>query len=136
MSAFDKVFKGLEEQIQLSYEEGVTVVEAERLAGQFLHAQMQISSEIKKADLSARMHKSGLKAVRAAVYMEASKPVDGKKPTEAAIGALVDTHEVVQLEQDALDTAEVERDELERQYDIMINGHIFMRGIAKGNFNG
>lgn len=110
------------------------MVEAERLAGEFLHAQMLVSGEIKKSDLSARMRKSGLKAIRAAVYTETCTASD-KKPTEAMITSIIDTHEIVQSEQNELDKAEVERGELERQYDILVNAHIFFRTIAKGNFN-
>lgn len=132
--SYDAMFKELETKIQQSYEEGITIPEAERLAGEFLHCQMMVSAEIKKADLSARMRKSGVKAIKAGVYMEAASKGD-KRPTEAALAATVDMDETARDHQDDLDLAEVERDELERQYDILVNGHIFFRGIAKGNFS-
>ncbi len=50
------------------------------------------------------------------------------------LSALVDSNEVVQQEQQSLDTAEVSRDELERYFDIFQNGHIHFRGLAKGSF--
>jgi hypothetical protein len=96
---------------------------------------MVVSGELQKIDMDARMRKSGTKAVRAAVYLDESRKSD-KKPTEATLAALVDTHEVVQGEQNGLDTAEANKAELERLYDIFGNGHIFFRGVAKGNFNG
>ncbi len=125
----------LETKIQTSYEEGTTLEQAERLAAEFLHAQIVVSKQLKSFDLDARMRKTGVKAIRAAIYMEsANHPV--KKPTEAMLASMVDSHEVVQSEQNEFDKAEVSRADLERYYDIFANAHIYYRGIAKGNFGG
>ena len=129
---FEELCEKLEAKIVNSYEEGVSLVDAEMLAAEFLHAQMQVSKELKEKDLSSRMRKSGLKAVRAAVYLEIVQKNE-KKPTEAQIGAMIDTHELVSGEQQGLDTSEVDRDDLERYYDIFGNAHVYFRGIAKGN---
>ena len=131
---FQELCKQLETKIQNSYENGVTLEEAEKLAGEFLKAQMTVSNELQTADLDSRMRKSGVKAVRAAVYMKACAESD-KKPTENALENTMNTNELVQTEQDALDRAEVERDSLKRYYDIFRECHIYFRGIAKGNFN-
>lgn len=136
MANFSQMCKALEAKIQVSYEEGVTVAEAEKLAAEFLHAQLRVSDELKAQDLSARMRKSGLKAVRAAIYLEIVQKSEGKKPTESNIGALVDSDELVTGEQNAMDTAEVERDALERYYNVFGNCHIHFRNISKGNFGG
>lgn len=125
----------LEVKIQASYTEGVTLEQSEKLAGEFLHALMIVSAELRKSDLDSRMRKTGVKAVRAAVYMESGTKGD-KRPTEAALAAIVDTSPIVQAEQDTLDQAEVERDDLKRYYDIFTNAHVFFRGVAKGNFGG
>jgi len=130
---FTEFCESLKAKIVKSYEEGVTLDEAEKLAGEFLAAQMTISDELKKADLSSRMRKSGVKAVRAAIYMDTATKGD-KKPTEAQIAATVDMNDIVQSEQNAFDEAEVSRDEYERIYDICLNAHIYFRGIAKGRF--
>lgn len=130
---FQKLCRQLESKIQASYEEGVTVTDAEKLAGEFLKAQMSVSNELKVSDLDSRMRKSGLKAVRAAVYMKACSESD-KKPTENALENILNTNELVQSEQDSLDKAEVERDDLKRYYDIFREAHIYFRGIAKGKF--
>lgn len=131
---FKKFCISLEAKIKSSYEEGVTLEAAEKLAGEFLRAQMVLSNELKVSDLDSRMRKSGLKAVRAAVYMKACSESD-KKPTENALENILNTNEMVQNEQDALDKAEVERDDLKRYYDIFREAHIYFRGIAKGNFS-
>lgn len=131
--SFKEFIDKLSDKITSSYEDGVTLDEAEKLAGEFLDAQLQISTELKKSDLDSRMRKSGLKAVRAAIYTESSSKGD-KRPTEAALAAMVDMNDLVQGEQNAFDNAEVERDELERLYNICINAHIYFRGIAKGRF--
>lgn len=126
-------YSKLEEKIRSTYETGVTMDEAERLAAEFLHAQMVVSSELKAADLDARMRKTGVKAVRAALYTNIVGNAD-KKPTEAAIEAQITSDTMVQSEQDALDAADVLRDELTRLYNIFREAHVYYRGIAKGRF--
>lgn len=125
--------KDLESKIQEAYTKGVTLEEAERLAAEFLHAQLWISAQLKKADLDSRMKKSGVKAIRAALYLETVKSSD-KKPTEAAIDATLNSNELVIGEQRLLDEAEVDKAELERYYDVFANAHIFFRGVSKGRF--
>lgn len=125
----------LTDKIQASYEQGITTVEAEKLAGEFLHAQIAVSSELAKLDLNARMRKAGLKAVRSAVRTEEVQKHD-KKPTESALEDVINLSSLVQGEQDALDNAEVSRDELERLYNIFREAHLHFRTIAKGAFNG
>ncbi len=129
------LFETLEAKIQNTYTEGTTLENAERLAAEFLGAQMQVANQLQKIDLDARMRKSGVKAVKAAIYMEAATKTE-KKPSDVMLQAIVDMDKVVQSEQDGLDTAEVERASLERYYDIFVNAHIFFRGVAKGNFGG
>lgn len=128
-------FQELTKDIQLAHEEGVTLEQAERLAAKFLHAQIQVSEELLHADLDARMRKTGVKAIKAGVYMEGATAAE-KKPSDVMLNASVDLNVIVQKEQDALDKSEVERDELERYYNIFKDAHIFFRGVAKGNFSG
>lgn len=123
----------LTDKIQASYEQGITTVEAEKLAGEFLHAQIEVSRELAKLDLHARMRKAGLKAVRSAVRTEEVQKHD-KKPTESALEDVINLSSLVQGEQDALDNAEVSRDELERLYNIFREAHLHFRTIAKGTF--
>lgn len=134
MSNFDTLCEALESEIERSYTEGgVTLEEAEKLAGQFLHAQIKVSTELRKSDLDSRMRKSGLKAVRASVYIDAATKGE-KKPTEAAIEATITTHEIVQSEQDSLDKAEVRRDELQRLFGVFKEAHVHFRQMSKGRF--
>lgn len=123
----------LENHIISAYEEGCTLEEAEKLAAKFLHGQMVVSGSLREADLSSRMRKSGLKAVRAAVYTDIKSK--GEKLTVDALEHSLNMSDLVSAEQDALDAAEVDRDELKRYYDIFQNAHIYFRGIAKqGSF--
>lgn len=133
MSQFKEMLRSLEFKIQNSYESGVTVDEAERLASEFLYAQIQVSTELSKGDLDARMRKSGVKAVRAAIYLDIVQKSD-KKPTEAQISAQIESDKLVLDEQRDLDSAEVSRDELERYYNIFQNAHVHYRNISKGKF--
>lgn len=126
--------KELETIIQGAYENGVTMEEAERLAARFLFAQIKLSEALKERDLSSRMRKSGVKAVRAALYTDIKSKAD--KITEAAITALLDSNELVSGEQTAFDEAEVERDELERMFDICSQGHVYFRQVSKPAFGG
>lgn len=132
---FQDRIQELETIIQNSYIEGVTLEEAEKLAANFLHAALQVSSELSKADLNARTRKSGVKAVRAAIYLDTVQNSE-KKPTEAQIAALIDTNAIVAGEQSSLDSADVLKAELERLYDTFNNAHIYYRGVAKGSFGG
>lgn len=133
MSKFKTEVEALTNIIENVYLNGTSLDEAERLASRFLHAQLLISAELAKSSLDARMRKSGLKAIRAAVYLDEAKKGE-KKPTEVMLASLVDTHEVVRGEQTAMDSADTEREELQRLYDVFGNAHIFFRGVAKGTF--
>lgn len=133
MTNFEKLCERLEAKIQSAYTEGVTLEEAEKLASEFLHGQLAVSNELKKSDLSSRMRKNGVKAIRAAIYLDTVQKSD-KKPTESQLTAMLDSDKIVSDEQEALDLAEVGRDELKRYYDIFTNAHIHFRGIAKGSF--
>lgn len=135
MSNFKAFCQKLETKIINAYEEGVSMPEAEKLAAEFLAAQLKVSSELAKLDLDSRMRKSGVKAIRAAIYLDAASKGD-KKPTEAALAATLDSNDLVAGEQERFDIAEVDKNELERIYSIFQNGHIYFRGIAKGAFNG
>ncbi len=130
---FKEFCDSLEAKIKSSYEDGVTMEQAEKLAGEFLYAQLAVSGELKKLDLDARMRKTGVKAVKASIYMDAATKPD-KKPTEAMLAAIVDSSNIVQDEQDHLDKAEVEKDELTRIFNVFKEGHIYFRGVAKGRF--
>lgn len=131
--SFLKLCEELTQQIKSSYEEGTTMEEAEKLAGKFLYAQIQVSEELKKGDLDARMRKSGLKALRSAIYMDVCSKAD-KKPTEAAIDALINTDDLVKGSQEAFDTAESGKEALERYYNIFREAHIHFRSISRGTF--
>lgn len=130
-----KLVEDLEAIIEASYSDGITLEEAERLAGRFLHAQLQASKELRNADLDSRMRKSGLKAVKAAVYTDTCTKTE-KKPTEAAIEAIINSNDLVNGEQTELDKAEVNRDELARTYSVFQAAHVHFRQMSKGVFGG
>lgn len=132
---FQEFCDKLEAKIIASYEMGVSLEEAERLASEFLAAQLRVSAELKTSDLDARMRKSGIKAIRAEAYIRAATRGD-KKPTEAAISAELDSDRDVLHHQNLLDEKEVNRDELERYYNIFQNAHVHYRNVAKGTFGG
>lgn len=131
--SFTQFCKNLEIKIQKSYEEGTSLEEAERLAAEFLVAQIRVSEALKAASLDSSMRKSGLKAIRATVYLEAAREGD-RKPSDTLLNAVVDVHEVVQTEQNELDKNTSESEALKRYYDIFTHAHVFYRGVARGNF--
>ncbi len=107
--------------------------EAEKLAAKFLSAQLRLANELRTADLDSRMRKAGLKAIKASVYLAAATIVDGgKKPTEAALAAMVDSNEIVSGEQSAFDKAECDRDLLQNYFNVFREAHVFFRGISRG----
>jgi hypothetical protein len=123
----------LEDKIKLAYESGITMDEAEKLASEFLASMIQVSEELRSADLSSRMRKTAVKAVKAAVYLQEATKGD-KKPSDVLLGALVDKNELVQSEQESFDKFEVEKDYLFNIYNILKEAHVHFRGIAKGRF--
>lgn len=123
----------LTKEIQSSYEESVTIEQAEKLAAKFLHAQLLISDSLSKKDLDSRMKKSGVKAIKAAVYHSEATRGD-KKPSDTFLQSLVDMSEEVAAAQDSFDKAEVEKDALQNYFNIFKEAHIFYRGISKGRF--
>lgn len=130
---FTEYCKQLEAKIVDSYETGITLDAAEKLAGEFLAAMIRVSDELKNGDLDSRMKKSGVKSIRAAIYLDIVQKSD-KKPTEAGISAMIDSDKIVIDEQQSLDRAEVERDSLERYYNIFREAHLHFRAISKGKF--
>jgi hypothetical protein len=121
--------------IQKAYEEQVSMSEAERLAAKFLGAQLTVANALQVADLDARMRKSGLKAIKSQVRVDETKKHE-KKPTEGALEDAVNLSSEVRDEQDDFDKAETNVNLLKNYYDTFMAGHVFFRGIAKGNFNG
>lgn len=133
IQALMSMCESLTDEIKKSYEESITIDEAEKLAGKFLHAQLAISSALVKKDLDARIRKTGVKAIKAAIYLSEVQKVD-KKPSDSMLEAYVNSNELVQKEQDSFDKAEIERDELQNHFNVFKEAHIFYRGISKGRF--
>ncbi len=133
-----KDYKRVLQAIKKAYTEGTSMEDAEKLAAKFWHASYTAATELRNADLDARMKKAGYKAIRSAAYIaEASKDRGGdKRPTVDMLEALVTKGNDVKEAQERLDRAENERDSLVNFLTIFREGHIYFRGIAKGNFNG
>lgn len=129
----NKFYEQLRAEIQASYEQGVTLTEAEMLSAKFLDAQLRVADGLRQADLDARMRKAGLKAIKAAVYLEEAKKGD-KKPSDVFIASVVDRHELVLSEQTAFDEAEVHRDHLQNYLQVFREAHVHFRQLSKGRF--
>lgn len=121
--------------IQDAYEGGITVQEAEKLAGRFLHAQLIVAESLHRSDLDTRMRKSGLKALKAGLYMEEVSKSD-KKPSDTLLNNIVDSHDQTKLAQGEFDAREADKEALEVYLSVFKEAHIFFRGIAKGSFGG
>lgn len=133
ISSFQVLCEELTEAIRNSYEQGITMDEAEKLAGKFLYAQIQASDELRAADLDARLKKTGTKAVKAAVYLAEATRTE-KKPSDVMLQAQVEMNELVASEQRGQDEAEVKRDHLQNYMNIFRDGHIHFRTVSKGRF--
>lgn len=125
----------LEQDIRNAYERPVETDEAQLLASKFLLAQLNAGRELSNLNLDARMKKTGLKALKAQVYLKhAQTSLGEKKPTEATLSAIVDSDKLVLENQDMFDKAEVERDLIENYLNVFREAHIFMRSLSKGKF--
>lgn len=131
--SFSKYKAALETKIKQSFTNGITMEEAERLAGEFLQAMLDTSTELKNRDLDTKMKKSGLKAVKARAFLDTLQ--SEVKLTEAARLATVDSNELVNKSQDDFDNAEVDKEDLERVFMTFKEAHIHFRSIAKGRFD-
>lgn len=127
------MYKELTDKIKAAYEQDLTVQDAERLAAEFLYAQILVGGELRKVDLDARMKKSGLKAVKAAIYLDEATKGE-RKPSDVMLSAIVDRSPLVQAEQTAFDESEVDKNQLENYLDTFRNAHVFFRGVARGRF--
>lgn len=126
-------FDSLEEKIVDSYTTSISMEGSERLAGEFLRAQLLASKELKNLDLDSRMRKASVKSLRAVAYKEASTTSD-KKPTESALEHVINSHPVVQKEQDEYDKSEANKSELERYLNIFQQAHHYYKGLSKGEY--
>lgn len=124
----------IETKIAAAYENMPTLGDAESLALYFLQARLIVGTELRRVSLDARMRKTGVKAVKAAVLIDAATAGD-KKPADSILAALVDSNEKVQAEQFAFDTAEVDANDLQNLLEVTKEAHIFMRGLAKGRMD-
>lgn len=129
----NKICQSLSEKIKSAYEAGLTMEEAEKLSGEFLYGMTQVADALRDADLDTRMRKTGLKAIKAAIYLEEAKKTD-KKPSDVMLAALVDCNDLVAGEQEGFDAAESSKDHLQNYYNIFKEAHVYFRGIAKGRF--
>ena len=119
--------------IQKAYEESPTLEEAEKYAALFLDAQIRVGTELAKVSLDARMRKSGTKALKASVLLDAATKGE-KKPADSLLTAIVDSDPMVMESQNGLDKAEIATDELHNYLSVFKEAHVYFRGIAKGRF--
>lgn len=123
--------KELEDACQNAYEGGVEVTDAEKLAARALQAQIILSRELEKLDLDSRMKKNGVKAIKAAVYLEEVRKAD-KKPSDTMLEQICNLDKSVADSVEAHDQAEASREGLERYLGIFKDAHVFFRNVARG----
>lgn len=126
-------YESLKQSIIEAYESCPDLNEAEKLATRFLEAMMNVAEDLRTADLDARMKKSGVKAIRAAVYMKHATASD-RKPSDVMLDAIVNQDKLVMEEQARLDEAEVEVGLLENYMQVFTNAHVHFRGVSKARF--
>lgn len=131
MTKYDK----LTFEIQKSEEQSITINEAERNAALSLAAMVELSAWLKIEDKNRRMRKSGLKAIKAAIRLEAVQKQE-KKPTEGALEDLVNVNPDYRAAEELYDDAEATVAELDRQFDISRESHLYFRTISKAAMNG
>lgn len=133
MDEFKTTINSVKEQIEASYEKGMTVSEAEVFATKLLGYMMQLSEAIRSADLDCRMRRAGLKAIRAAMYLEFAAKGD-KKPSDVMLDHMINSNPLVQGEQERFDNAEVNKEEIERNFKIFELAHQHFKKMGQGAF--
>src|ERR1035437_7680428 len=112
MNHFESICKELSQTIERVYNEGCTILEAERLAARTLSVRMVLADDIKTKDLDARMKKHGVKAIRAKAYMDELVKYD-KKPAETFLENAVNTCALVEAAETLYAVADTEKERLE-----------------------
>lgn len=135
MNKVEQLCVELEKTVTDAYENGVSLEDAERLAAKMLSAQMTIARELEAVDLDSRMRKNGVKAIKAAVYMEEINKYD-KKPAEGLLEHAINQNKLVNTEQDAYETLDARKSALTIYLGIFKESHIYFRSIMKGTFSG
>lgn len=130
---FKEFCDSLTKQIENSYDVGVSIPEAEKLAAKFLHGMIMVTEALRTQDLDRRMKKRGLKAIKSAVRTEEIKKHD-KKPAEGVLEDVVNLNPIVTAEEEAFDLADVEVQYLENHLSIFKEAHLYFRSVAKGKF--
>lgn len=133
MSTLNALIESLTKDIENAYETSITMEEAERLAAKFLLGQIKVSESLASADLDARMRKQGVKAIRAAVYLENATKGE-KKPSDVMLEAMVNRDDLVSGEEASYIKAEVEAERLQNYLNIFKDAHIYARGVSRGRF--
>lgn len=128
---FKERVKELEDIIQDAYPNRPSLDEAEGQALNFCSGILQVSAQLSVADLEARMRKSGLKGIRAALYLDIVQNSE-KKPTETAIDSMITVNELVAKEQQKLDEADVAKADLERLYETFNHVAVLFRQMSRG----
>lgn len=126
-------YEALVLEIQKASEEGVTVEHAERVAATSLFVMNSLSERLRDADKDRRMRKRGLKAIKSAVRSEEVKRHE-RKPTESQLEDVINLSPIVASEEEAFDDAEVSTEELDRQFGIAKESHLFFRSVSRGTF--
>lgn len=130
---FNKFCVDLELDIAKAYESSATLDEAEKLAAKFLLGMIRVGNQLQRVNLDARMRKAGVKAIRAAVYLNEARATD-KKPSDTLLEQVVNSSKEVRDAQNSMDTAEVESNRLDSLLQVCREAHVYFRGISKGRF--
>lgn len=126
-------YEYIRQLVQEAYNCPPDLREAEKIATRFVGSMLDVSMDLQKADLNARMRRTGLKAIKAAVYMKNATATD-KKPSDVMLNAQVDQDKLVIDEQNAYDEAEVAADYLRNLYNTLKEAHVHFRGISKARY--
>lgn len=125
-------YQELIQSLETTYQGGITLGEAEKLAAKALFVMDQLSRELVTKEGDRRLRKAGVKAIRAAIRIAEVKKYD-KKPTESQLEDVLNTSEIVLAEESAFDSAEVDSEAYERMYSIAKEIHVYYRGVARGS---
>ena len=123
-------YQELEKIIEEAYTSNVSIEDAEKNAALFLSAQLQISKRLHQVDLDSRMRKTGLKTIKAGVYLEEVKKSD-KKPSDTMLEQIINSSQLVKVSQDQFDESEAELAELQRIFGVMKEAHVYFRTMSK-----
>lgn len=132
----EKLLEQCLSELEIAHQGDCQPEKAEKNAALFLELQIRLSDYLAEAELKAKMNKNEIERMSSEKYFEYKNGSLGndKKMTEAALEHSISKDEEVFKMKEEMLKNEAEFKKWNYIINILANGHVFYRGIAKKEF--